>query len=401
MNMDIVAPPQIALIFTEYNAPAQPYLTSWVANLISKSQSVTVFSNNKVLKDKPLKSVFEIDAPPGKLGTAKYFARRCAKNPWHFIKWFFQEQDYSANEKMIIWARYAPLLIFQPRVIHLVNSSIYPRYAFLIEKFKSVSIVSFRGHDTLVKPLVDDQWRESLNKIFSRCNYLHYVSNYLRQEGIKLGAPPERSLVIHPGIDVNFYQPSPDRTQPEAERPLNLITVGRLVWQKGLISALKAVKALVEKGYIMHYSIVGDGVERNHLAFRARELGIDNNVKFFGTQPPDQVKQLLASSDIYLQPSLTESICVAVMEASATGLPVIASKVGGLPEVVEHDVTGLLVPPDSPTALAEAIMVLADDKNKRLEMGKLGRIKIEREFSLKREAKEWVELYKKALAHVE
>src|SRR5665647_744650 len=103
----------------------------------------------------------------------------------------------------------------------------------------------------MVKPLFDEQWRESLKGIFSRCDYLHYVSNYLRQEGIKLGAPPERSFVIKPGIDVNFYQPSHDRTHPEAERSLTLITVGRLVWQKGLINALKAVKALVDKGYHM------------------------------------------------------------------------------------------------------------------------------------------------------
>lgn len=292
------------------------------------------------------------------------------------------------------------MLVSQPKVIHLVNSPIYPSYSSFIKKLKSISIISFRGQDIVVRPIEDNDWRESLKDIFSHCDYLHFVSNYLRQEGIKLGAPPERSLVIYPGIDLDFYQPSHDRIHPEAERPLTLITVGRLVWQKGHISALKAVKALVDKGYNIHYSIVGDGDERVHLAFRARELGIGDIVQFFGTQPPDQIKQLLASSDIYLQPSVTESICVAAMEAGAMELPVIASKVGGLPELVEHNITGLLVPPDNPVALAEAIMILADDKNKRLEMGKQGRIKIEREFSLEREAKEWVELYKKALAHV-
>jgi glycosyltransferase involved in cell wall biosynthesis len=397
MDMNMAAPPQIALIFTQYNAPDQPYLTNWVAGLRPQGFSIKIFSNNKVLVHKPPTSVFEIDAPPGKLGTAKYFARRCAKNPWHFIKWFFQEQDLSTKDKIQIWARYAPLLVSQPEVIHLVNSSIYPRYDLLINKLKSISIISFRGHDTVVKPLVDDQWRKSLKKIFSQCDYLHYVSNYLRQEGINLGAPAERSFVIYPGIDVNFYKPSYVRNYHEPERPLTLITVGRLVWQKGLISALKAVKALAGKNYNIQYSIVGDGVERDHLAFRARELGIENNVKFFGTNPPDKVKQLLASADIFLQPSITEAIPVAGMEAGAMELPVIASNVGGLPELVEHDVTGLLVPPDNPAALAEAIMALSDDKDKSIQMGKQAREKAVRDFSLEREVKEWLNFYENAL----
>jgi len=401
MDMNMATPPQIALIFTQYNAPTQPYLSNWVASLKPQGFSLNIFSNNKILMHKPPTSVFEIYAQSRKLDTVKYFASRCTKNPYHFLKWFIQERDISIKDKIQIWARYSPLLVSHPRVIHLINSSIYPYYSFFIKKLKSISIVSFRGYDTVVRPLFDYQWRESLKEIFSQCNYLHYVSNYLRHEGIKLGAPPENSFVIHPGVDVNFYKPSHDKIHPEAKRPLTLISVGRLVWQKGLINALKAVKALVDKNYNILYLMVGDGVERDHLAFQSRELGIDKNVKLFGTIPPDKVKQLLASSDIFLQPSITEAIPVAGMEAGAMELPVIASNVGGLPELVEHDVTGLLVPPDNSLALAEAIMALADDRDKRMEMGKQGRIKIAREFSLDRETKEWVELYKKAITHVE
>ena len=106
-----------------------------------------------------------------------------------------------------------------------------------------------------------------------------------------------------------------------------------------------------------------------------------------------RLRNVLATTDIYLQPSVTEAIPVAVMEAAAMGLPVVATKTGGLPEAVEHGKTGLLAPVGDSDSLAAAILDLAHDRERRAEMGAQGRQLSLQRFSLEREIREWLGLY--------
>jgi glycosyltransferase involved in cell wall biosynthesis len=387
---------QLALIYGHYNNPNQPYLANWSKKLMASGLQINIFSHSPITARK-LERVFDVSPLPGRLNILINFIKYLTKTPEPFYRLLVKDNYLSIKDKINIWSRYSTLLTIEPRVIHLVNSYIFPKYSFLINKLKSISVISFRGYDTVVRPFSDDAWGEILKEIFCQCNYLHYVSNYLREEGLKLGAPPEKAFVIYPGIDVNFYSPDKINKYNHNTKVLIIISVGRLVWQKGLINALKAVKILINNSYDIQYWIVGDGSDKDQLFFWRRMLDIEKNVKFFGFQTPTQIKSLLTSSDIFLQPSLTEAIPISGMEAGAMELPVIASNVGGLPELIEHGVTGLLVPPDNPTALAEAIMALANDNDKRLEMGKQARKKVVRDFSLEREAKDWVNFYQRVL----
>lgn len=124
--------------------------------------------------------------------------------------------------------------------------------------------------------------------------------------------------------------------------------------------------------------LVGDGPWRPTLEHQARMLGVTEFVHFAGVR--NDIPALLAASDLFCLPSRTEGLGIAAIEAMASGLPVVASRVGGLPEVVEDGVTGLLVPPDDTAALAEALVRILEDRHRAAQMGDAGRTRAKQHF---------------------
>jgi glycosyltransferase involved in cell wall biosynthesis len=388
---------RIAIIVDSFHYFYRPRLWKWASLLqtvVSEDAalSLKILSNGVVVpKSYSVLELFPL------IFTEDSYAVNCFKWPFKSFKQIANIKTLSKIRKFFAWKNYFQLLIYHPKLIHLVNPYLYPWYYSYIKMADSKSIVTFHGGDIIVRPYENDQWREALKILFYECPYLHFVSDHLRQEAVKLGAPPRKTSVIYPGIDLDFFQPLEFTHEGTVKRPLTLLTVTRLEWEKGLVSALKAIQTLLTKGYDVQYWIVGQGAAKDELFFWIKKLGIERQVKIIGQQPSEGVRTLLSSCDIYLQPSIYEALCVSVIEASAMELPIIASNVGGLPEVVDHNITGILIPPDDPQALVEAIEALANDKEKREEMGKQGRRKAIRQFSLEREVKEWLGLYEKAL----
>jgi glycosyltransferase involved in cell wall biosynthesis len=128
--------------------------------------------------------------------------------------------------------------------------------------------------------------------------------------------------------------------------------------------------------------LVGDGKLQTEIQQRVDQLDLTENIKLLGFQTHERVSELLDRSDILVLPSLSEGIPVAVMEAMASGLPVIATNVTGVPELVEDGVTGLLVPSKNSSALSEAILKLVRSPDLRNRMGAAGRRKVLEEFNM-------------------
>jgi glycosyltransferase involved in cell wall biosynthesis len=383
----------IAIIFNDFNQPAQPYVTMCFKALKKAGAPVFFFSNAPVSRNSDNVTILPI--LQGKSPVIKYFIKHIINAPIGFIKWVRQNRYLTVTDLIKGWARFAPLIVCNPKVIHLANSYLYHKYAPCITKLECISIATFRGYEFKeLESGTNDQ--VGILKLLEECNYLHFVSKYLRQEAIEFGARPEKTAVIYPGIDVDFYYPRTNRKEKE-DNLITLTTVGRLVPEKGYQVSLNAIKGLVENGYQIRYWIAGWGPAEDALRTMVHELNIQNHVKFMGYQSPEQVRDLLDQSDIYLQPSFFESLCVAAIEASAMGLPVIASRVGGLPEVVEDDISGILVPPDDSTAIAEAISSLAQNSKRRLQMGRNARRRAVEIFSLQREVEEWLTFYSKLI----
>ena len=194
-----------------------------------------------------------------------------------------------------------------------------------------------------------------------------------------------KTHVVHCGVDTFFFRPAEQRP---AEHPLRLITVASLWEVKGHAYLIQACRLLRERGIALRCEFVGDGPLKSRLARQIRVAQLEDVFTFHGARPREQVRELLHQSHVKILPSvptssgLREGIPVALMEAMACGLPVISSRLSGIPELVDHNVTGILVAPRDIMGLADAIEQLALSPELRERMGAAGREKVLREFDL-------------------
>jgi colanic acid/amylovoran biosynthesis glycosyltransferase len=193
--------------------------------------------------------------------------------------------------------------------------------------------------------------------------------------------------LVRCGVDPTAYTPA--SPQPPGT-PLRLIAIGRLVPKKGFDILLRALPALADLN--LHLRLVGEGPEAARLAALVRELALESRVHLAGRANPGDVPALLQQADLFVLPCRTDAggdrdgIPVVLMEAMAARVGVISGDLPTLRELVEHDVTGLLVPPDDPDALAAAIRRLAGDPALRHRLQLAAHTRIEKEFSLRANA---------------
>jgi D-inositol-3-phosphate glycosyltransferase len=172
--------------------------------------------------------------------------------------------------------------------------------------------------------------------------------------------------VVFNGIDTSLFRPTtPDPDIVRTDGTPLLLWVGRLQPWKGVDVALRALRE-IPQAYLM---IVGDGETRADLERLAQELGLAERVRFLGALPRERLPSIYAAADLLLATSFaSETFGIGLVEAQACGLPVVASRFGGFPEVIDEGRTGLLVPPRDPTALAAAVRTLLNDPERRRAM---------------------------------
>lgn len=223
------------------------------------------------------------------------------------------------------------------------------------------------------------------------------VCQAVLQEGVRAGRiRPDRATVVYNGIDANRFA----CRRPLQARHLGsgvLGSVGRLDAEKGHRDLFKAALRLLRQDMDVRVHVVGDGPARGQLQQAVRDLGIADRVCFLGTR--DDVPDLLRGFDLFVLPSLTEGLPLTVIEAMASGLPVVATNVGGVPELVRHGETGLLVRPGSPDELADAIARLLEDPGLCHRMGRLGQRIAVGQFDLKLMARRHAHLYRALMTH--
>ncbi|HIE14527.1 TPA: colanic acid biosynthesis glycosyltransferase WcaL [Candidatus Bathyarchaeota archaeon] len=225
-----------------------------------------------------------------------------------------------------------------------------------------------------------------LGRKLSTCKKIVTISDYNKEYLLKkYGKELEEKLhIIHCGIDVEEFRPSAVR---KSNIPF-ILSVGQLTERKGFIYLLEACAILKKKGYSFKCCIVGDGEDREILANKFNSLGLDGVVEFLGRKLQDEVRELLGKATIFCLPSIIteeggrEGIPVALMEAMAMELPVVSTKTVGIPELVEHQKEGLLVPAKKTKALAEALEIFLTDKDLRIEMGTAARRKVSKDFNI-------------------
>lgn len=211
--------------------------------------------------------------------------------------------------------------------------------------------VSFRGYDLYLSPLKHPDCYQYLFKKQVRYHVLaEEMKATLTQ---KYQVPSQAIYVIPPAIDIDFFKIG---YQHPTQEVWQLTTVARLHWKKGLSYTLEALALLKQQGKAFHYTIIGDGDDMERLVFAVHQLGLTDVVTFKGRQSQLAVKAQLEQTDLYVQYSVQEGFCNAVLEAQAMGLLCIVSNAEGLSENVLDGKTGWVVPKRQPELLASKIV---------------------------------------------
>jgi glycosyltransferase involved in cell wall biosynthesis len=195
------------------------------------------------------------------------------------------------------------------------------------------------------------------------------------------------------GVDTELYAPG---GRSAASDRCRVLFVGRLTYQKGLDVLMEALWGMAP-GVRPHVTLAGEGDARTHLERKVRGFGLEDDVRFSGWHGRDEIPGLYKDADLFVLPSRHEGMSNALLEAMASGLPVIATDIAGNEELVSHGENGLLVPVEDAEALSGALARLAADRSLRERMGASGRQRVINRYSWKRVAREYLEWMERSL----
>jgi glycosyltransferase involved in cell wall biosynthesis len=201
--------------------------------------------------------------------------------------------------------------------------------------------------------------------------------------------------VFRPAVDTTAITPAPPRP---AGGDIVVAMVGGLIWRKGYEYALCALRAARDRGAECRLEIAGEGPDRERIEAAIGDLGLGRSVHLHGQLHPADILGLLRRSDVFLHSSLSEGISNAVLEAMATGLPVVTTDAGGMAEVVTDGVEGCLAKRRDVAGLADGLVTLAGDTARRRSMGEAARRRVETDFDLRDHAAQFASLYHRVLA---
>lgn len=223
------------------------------------------------------------------------------------------------------------------------------------------------------------------------------ISKQMRKDLTDLGIPEEKIVHLPNGVDVNSFCP-----KKEKEDNL-LLFVGRITYGKGLHVLLKALRYLKESTHLVIIGPADWDLQYYHNVFSTSIKKINQEEKhkitYLGALDQANIIEWYQKASIFALPSFWEGFPVTVLEALSCETPVVATPVGGIPEIVRNHENGILVPPNNPPKLAEAIQYLIDNKDIRTRMGREGRKSVTRNFSLDVITKKLCDIYQNILSH--
>lgn len=224
------------------------------------------------------------------------------------------------------------------------------------------------------------------------------VSEFIKRQVLRLGFPADRTHVHYIGVDTESFA----QAEPRHDQPI-VLHVARLVEKKGTAYLLEAFAKIAHRHPAAELVVIGAGPLRESLAQQAVALGIGAQVRWLGAQPHAQVRAWLQRASVFCLPSCTaasgdaEGLGLVLLEAAASGVPVVATRHGGIPEAIEDERTGFVVPERDAGALADALDALLQSESLCRSMGAAGRALARERFDLHRQTRALEQLYEAVL----
>jgi colanic acid/amylovoran biosynthesis glycosyltransferase len=271
--------------------------------------------------------------------------------------------------------------------VHAHFAGMAARTAFWIAKFFPITF-SFTAHANDI--FAPKKFETGLDKLVGAARVVvtetDYAEKFLRERF------PERADRIHRiynGLNLGEFGHANFSSDP----PL-IVAIGRLIAKKGFASLIRACALLVERGRPFRCEIFGEGPLESQLREQVEKLGLQERVQLLGAKPQHEIKERLANASVFVMPSVPEAdggmdnLPTVIMEAMATGLPIVSTRIGGIPEMVVENEIGFLVQPEDAVALAGAIDKVTNDRSLGRKLGQAGYERAQKLFSIEKNVRE-------------
>ncbi len=324
------------------------------------------------------------------------------KSPTLYISlWYIVAKENASSLKFLVRA-----LLILPKAVRIAAdvstksiSHIHAHFAthpalvaWVIHKLTGISYsITVHAHDIFVD-------RSMLGVKLQDAAFIVSISEFNREflSNIFGDWVARKTYIIHCGIQAQVYE---GPASPKTDSQFDILSIGSLQPYKGMQYLIEACAILKSRGIPIHCRIVGEGEDRQFLEDTIRRFNIHDSVELLGARNQQEVASFLKEAKVYVQPSVItpsgkmEGIPVSIMEAFAAGLPVIASKISGIPELVVEGETGYLVPPEDANKLAEMLEYVYSDLEKANLLAQSGREKVLREFEIEASARDLARLF--------
>jgi colanic acid/amylovoran biosynthesis glycosyltransferase len=271
--------------------------------------------------------------------------------------------------------------------VHAHFAGMAARTAFWIAKFFPVTF-SFTAHANDI--FAPRKFEIGLDKLIATARLIitetDFAEKFLQE---RFPERADRVHRIHNGLNLAEFERATFSSEPPS-----IIAIGRLIVKKGFGNLIRACALLVERGRSFRCQIFGDGPLENQLREQVEKLGLHERVQLLGAKPQHEIKECLANARVFVMPSAPEAdggmdnLPTVIMEAMATGLPVVSTRIGGIPEMVVENETGFLVQPEDATALADAIEKVINDHSLGQKLGQAGYERAQKLFSIEKNVHE-------------
>ncbi len=394
----------IKLVVNSFPTASETFLFNLVTGLEKRDIKVTVCATTRTkdtsLYDLRLKdwsgNIQLISLRPDSLLNILQIANLVISKPVLFFKMI---RAKGIKKGIINFIKISFLLRGKADIIHFSFSGLGITYLDCLpylQKQSVKTVVSCRGTAEKVKPLLEPERGKKLQLLFSQVDLIHCVSKDMRDGLVSFGLILGKTFINYPSIETGrFFKSSSNIINTSGK--FSIVTIGRLHFQKGYVYALQALKKLVEKKIPFIYNILGEGPDRLMLTYLIQEWGLNDHVVLHGKVSSEQVLKTLNISNVFLLPSLYEGVSNAVLEAMAMELPIVSTRAGGMAEVIEHRVNGLLTDWRTPDHMCDQLIWLYENPAEGIEMGKKAKVTVHNLFSLDRQIDIFIDQYKTLL----